>query len=277
MANLEQASTSVTYADKATVYDSNGSAEYENNVIHTDSSMDPGGGEVEQLLATIKEIRALYESLYNNLVIKVEKVNTVLYNGKALLDKHDPTVVYDSQETLQLAQERRLKMKQLDKEIKPSNYAKINKNLEVFVSQMTKSQGEEFLKEAAKFVRHFKSITKETDESIEKIKVLEIENERLFRAIVSQDMISIVQSHFVVDTSILQIGLERDLKGKSMNTQCASNTLDSLSQKHDDDNVSLEFQVLSLEKENEHLKLVYQIHFDSIKQTRAETKFKTDS
>ncbi|GJW76672.1 hypothetical protein Tco_0138354 [Tanacetum coccineum] len=34
-----------------------------------------------------------------------------LYNGKVLLEKHDPPAVYDSKETLQLAQESRLKMK----------------------------------------------------------------------------------------------------------------------------------------------------------------------
>ncbi|GJS85215.1 retrovirus-related pol polyprotein from transposon TNT 1-94 [Tanacetum coccineum] len=62
-----------------------------------------------------------------------------------------------------------------------------------------------------------------------------------------------------------------------MNTQYASNTLDSLYQELNDDNMSLEFQVLSLEKENEHLKLVYQNLFDSIKQIQAQTKLKTDS
>ncbi|GJU55367.1 retrovirus-related pol polyprotein from transposon TNT 1-94 [Tanacetum coccineum] len=44
-----------------------------------------------------------------------------LYNGKVLLEKHDPPVVHDSEETLQLAQESRQKMKQLNKEIKPAN------------------------------------------------------------------------------------------------------------------------------------------------------------
>ncbi|GJU90719.1 hypothetical protein Tco_1303142 [Tanacetum coccineum] len=53
-----------------------------------------------------------------------------LYNGKVLLEKHDPPDVYDLEETLQLAQESRLKMKQLNKEIKPANYAKINQLLE---------------------------------------------------------------------------------------------------------------------------------------------------
>ncbi|GJT22258.1 integrase, catalytic region, zinc finger, CCHC-type containing protein [Tanacetum coccineum] len=49
-----------------------------------------------------------------------------LYNGKVLFEKHDPPAVHDSEETLQLAQESRLKMKQLNKEIKPANYTKIN-------------------------------------------------------------------------------------------------------------------------------------------------------
>nr|GEX49083.1 retrovirus-related Pol polyprotein from transposon TNT 1-94 [Tanacetum cinerariifolium] len=48
-----------------------------------------------------------------------------LYDGKVLLEKHDPPVVHDSK-TLQLAQESRLKIKQLNKEIKPTNYTKIN-------------------------------------------------------------------------------------------------------------------------------------------------------
>ncbi|GJW26308.1 hypothetical protein Tco_0040119 [Tanacetum coccineum] len=57
-----------------------------------------------------------------------------LYNGKVLLEKHDPPAVYDSEETLQLAQWSRLKMKQLNKEIKPANYTKINHLSGVFVS-----------------------------------------------------------------------------------------------------------------------------------------------
>nr|GEW05741.1 integrase, catalytic region, zinc finger, CCHC-type, peptidase aspartic, catalytic [Tanacetum cinerariifolium] len=48
-------------------------------------------------------------------------------------------------------------------------------------------------------------------------------------------------------------------------------------EKLDDENVSLKFQVMSLEKENEHLKAIYQNLFDSIKQTRAQTKIKNDS
>ncbi|GJW63076.1 hypothetical protein Tco_0114960 [Tanacetum coccineum] len=114
MANLQQASTLCTHADKAPFYDSDGSAEvhqYENcynnkifnmfsqeehstellestieiylvqhddsNVIPTDSSMDPSGGDYEQHPATIEVTRTFYESLYNNLVIDAKKINTV--------------------------------------------------------------------------------------------------------------------------------------------------------------------------------------------------------
>ncbi|GJZ64990.1 hypothetical protein Tco_0621686 [Tanacetum coccineum] len=268
-----------------------------------------------------------------------------LYNGKVLLQKHDPPAVYDSEETLQLAQESRLKIKQLNKEIKLANYAKINQLSEVFVSQKAKSHEElyfsntskmasvsntvpkpisipneeflydtspsvaqkfinevnapliQFLKEATKFVRDFKSLAKEADASLDKHKALEFQIKRLLRVVVSQDIMSIVQNNSVVDTSNHQTDIYRmkekletciikkekeydvlwndwykkckeckydkisydkadndmknqikrlqaqlgDLKGKSNNTQCASTTLDPLSQKLDDENVSLEF------------------------------------
>nr|GFC60051.1 hypothetical protein [Tanacetum cinerariifolium] len=50
-----------------------------------------------------------------------------------------------------------------------------------------------FVKEASKFVRDFKSLAKKADDSLDKIKVLECEIERLLRAVVSQDIMSIVQ------------------------------------------------------------------------------------
>ncbi|GJS02156.1 hypothetical protein Tco_0318664 [Tanacetum coccineum] len=120
-----------------------------------------------------------------------------LYNGKVLLVKHDPPAVYDSEETLQLAQE--------------------------------------------------------TNESLAKHKALEYEIDRLLRAVVSQDIMSIVQNHSVVDTSNLQTELDPykdmqqkieqlqaqlgDLKGKSKDTLCVSDTLDRLSQKLEDENM----------------------------------------
>ncbi|GKA29248.1 hypothetical protein Tco_0715493 [Tanacetum coccineum] len=119
MANLQQASTSGTQIDKAPVYDSDGSAkahEYDNcynkeifntftqeeqytelldpipepyqvqqndsNVISAVSSVEQSEGTVEQHPATAEETRALYDSLYNNLAIEVEKVKTVNHKIK---------------------------------------------------------------------------------------------------------------------------------------------------------------------------------------------------
>ncbi|GJR98759.1 hypothetical protein Tco_0270933 [Tanacetum coccineum] len=112
--NLQQASTSGTQSDKAPVYDSDGSAEvhlsencYDNdifnmftqeeqytellepipephqvqqndsNVISAVSSVEQGGGTVEQHSATVEETRAYHESLFHNLAAEVEKVNSV--------------------------------------------------------------------------------------------------------------------------------------------------------------------------------------------------------
>nr|GEY72383.1 hypothetical protein [Tanacetum cinerariifolium] len=114
IANLQQASTSCTQSDKAPIYDSEGSAkvhDYENcddneifnmftqeeqysellepipkqhqvpqndnNVISEVTSVEQSGETVEQYPANFEETRALYDSLYQNLAIEVEKVNSV--------------------------------------------------------------------------------------------------------------------------------------------------------------------------------------------------------
>ncbi|GJX95023.1 hypothetical protein Tco_0349609 [Tanacetum coccineum] len=421
MANLQPTSTSGTQTDKAPVYDSDGSAElhdYDNcynneifNMFTQEDRVEHDGGTVEQHPAIVEETHTYFESLYNNLAIEVEKVNTVnrklretnadltielaryknqekcfeisqekydklessgkqitnlneeisnlnnqlskeksnvsslqeekkrlksdfkiredgfldkqiqlenkikeldnilvktgqliqtmhmlspkpdsfyhteqkmalgyqnpfnlkqaqqkqqsLYNGKVLLEKHDPPVVHDSKETLQLAQEK-----------------------------------------AAKFVQDFKYLAKEADESLAKHKALELEIERLLRAAVSQDIMSIVQNPTVVETSDLQTKLEQckydkisydkayndmqqkikrlqaqlgDLKGKSTDTPCVSDTLDPLFQKLENENMELEFQIKNYAKENAHLKSAYKNLFYSINVSRAQTKGITDS
>ncbi|GJY62553.1 hypothetical protein Tco_0463210 [Tanacetum coccineum] len=97
----------------------------------------------------------------------------------------------------------------------------------------------QFLKEAAKFVRDFQSLANEADESLAKHKALELEIERLLRAVI--------------------------------------NTLDPLPQKLENENVELEFQVRNYEKEIAHLKTSYKNLFDSINVTRTQTKLITDS
>ncbi|GKA89417.1 hypothetical protein Tco_0811229 [Tanacetum coccineum] len=87
MANLQQASKSGTQTDKAPVYDSDGSAEIHNydncydneifNMFTQEEYVEQDGGTVDQHPVTVEETHAYFESLYNNLAIEVEKVNSV--------------------------------------------------------------------------------------------------------------------------------------------------------------------------------------------------------
>ncbi|GJR72057.1 retrovirus-related pol polyprotein from transposon TNT 1-94 [Tanacetum coccineum] len=306
----------------------------DSNVISEVSSVEQGGGTVKQHPVNVKETRVLYYSLYNNFATEVEKVNSVNHKlretnanlttelaryknqercfeisqekydklERCLLEKHDPSSVCDSEETLELAYESRLKMKQLNKEIKPANYTKINHLSGVFISQMAKLREElylsntfkttnvsklisipneefsddttpsvarkflneakstivtlqrvvkqkmtldihnwsssahqeihkivndeifpivnqvdarvqnfeiQFLKVEAKFVQDFQSLANEAEESLAKHKALELEIERLLRAVISQNIMSVVQNNSVVDTLNLQTELKR--------------------------------------------------------------------
>nr|GEU99782.1 hypothetical protein [Tanacetum cinerariifolium] len=64
-----------------------------------------------------------------------------------LKKEHDPPVAYDSEETLELAQESRERMRFLKKEIKPANYAKINHLLGDLSDDTTPSVAQKFLNE----------------------------------------------------------------------------------------------------------------------------------
>nr|GFC61638.1 hypothetical protein [Tanacetum cinerariifolium] len=68
-----------------------------------------------------------------------------------------------------------------------------------------------------------------------------------------------------------------NLKGKSKDASCVSNTLGPLSQKLENENVELEFQVLNYARENAHLKATYKNPFDSISVSRAQTHTKINS
>nr|GEW59907.1 hypothetical protein [Tanacetum cinerariifolium] len=63
-----------------------------------------------------------------------------------------------------------------------------------------------------------------------------------------------------------------DLKGKNKVTSCVSDTLNPLSQKLENENVELEFQVLNYANENAHLKTTYKNLFDSISLIHTQTK-----
>ncbi|GJV09858.1 retrovirus-related pol polyprotein from transposon TNT 1-94 [Tanacetum coccineum] len=201
-----------------------------------------------------------------------------LYNGKVLLEKHDPPTVYDSEETLELAQERvfvsqTAKSREelyISNTFKTANVSKsisilneefsddttpsvariflnevkstivtlqrvVKQKMTLDIHNWSSSAHQEihkivkdeispivnqvdarvqnfeiqFLKEAAKFVRDFQSLANEADESLAKHKALELKIERLLRAVISQDIMSIVQNNSVVDTSNLQTELDR--------------------------------------------------------------------
>nr|GFC05460.1 hypothetical protein [Tanacetum cinerariifolium] len=63
-----------------------------------------------------------------------------------------------------------------------------------------------------------------------------------------------------------------DLKGKCKDTSCVSETQNLLSQKLENENVELEFQVLNYARENAHLKATYKNLFDSVSVSQTQTK-----
>nr|GEU50612.1 retrovirus-related Pol polyprotein from transposon TNT 1-94 [Tanacetum cinerariifolium] len=95
-------------------------------------------------LDEIEEVNAnciLMENLQQTSTSGTQTDRAPVYDSDGSAE-HDPPVVHDSKETLQLAQESRLKMKQLNKEIKLGNFTKINHLSGVFVSQTAKSHEE---------------------------------------------------------------------------------------------------------------------------------------
>nr|GEW80777.1 retrovirus-related Pol polyprotein from transposon TNT 1-94 [Tanacetum cinerariifolium] len=152
MANLQQTSTSGTQTDKALVYDSDGPAENDSNVISEVFSVEQDVRTVDQHPTIVEETRAYFESLYNNLAIEVEK-----------LSKEKSTVSSLLEEKKRLKSDFKTRKDELlDKQIQLEN------------------------KEAAKFIRDFKSLAKEVDASLSKHKALELEIDHLLRAIVSE-------------------------------------------------------------------------------------------
>nr|GEX69479.1 hypothetical protein [Tanacetum cinerariifolium] len=244
IANLQQASTSGTQTDKSPVYDSDGSAEVHN-----------------------------YEDCYDNDIFNMftqEEQYTELL--EPILKSHQ--------------------VPQNDNNV-------ISEVTSMEQSEETVKQHSENVEETPKFVGDFKSLAKEVGESLAKHKALELEIEHLLKVVVSQYIMSVVQNNSVGETSNLETKLEQckfnkisydkayndmqqkikwlqaqlgDLKGKSKDTSCVADTLNPLSQKLENENVELEFQVLNYAKENAHLKTTYKNLFDTVFMTRTQTK-----
>nr|GEU87662.1 hypothetical protein [Tanacetum cinerariifolium] len=227
------------------------------NVISVESSVQHSGGTVEQHPTTVEETRTYFESLYNNLVIEVEKVNMAKSREDVYFSNtsktasvsntiskpfsiHDdefsndaPSVarkfLYEVKDTIVTLQ-RVVKQRMNANVNNPSSlvHQDIHKifydEIAPIVNQVdarVQNFKNHFVKEAAKFVRYFKSLAKEADDSLDKIMVLEKENDLLLRAVVSYDIMSIVQRPTVVEISDLQTELERT----SMNTKFAKHSI----------------------------------------------------
>nr|GEW64144.1 hypothetical protein [Tanacetum cinerariifolium] len=320
MANLHQASTSGTQTDKAPVYDSDGSArvhDYENCDDNEIFNMFTQEEQYTELFEPIPDQHQVPQN-DNNVISEVTSMEqsreTVEQHPANFEETHDTTPsvarkflneVKSTIVTLQRVVKHRMTVEthnwsssahqELHKIVKDENFPFVNQ-----VDTRVQNFEIQFLKEAAKFVGDFKSLAKEADESLAKHKALELEIKRLLRAVVSQDIMFVMQKTSVVDTLNLQTELERtkerfenciikkeneyaklwndwykslgDLKGKSKDTSCVSDTLNPLSRKLENANVELEFQALNYARENAHLKATYKNLFDSIFVSRTQTK-----
>nr|GEZ28527.1 hypothetical protein [Tanacetum cinerariifolium] len=223
MANLQHASTFGAQLDKALVYDTDSSPEVQLNDKCYDNEKFNMFTQEEQctdLLEPIPEPQLVPQNdnhVTSVAPIMVQSGGTIETNSapNEETQEHDPPAVYESKETLKLAQESREKMRSLKKEIKPANYAKINHlsgEIAPIINQVdarVQNFKIQFLQEAAKFVRDFKSLAKEADESLDKQKSLELEIKRLLKASVSHDIMSIVQNGFVDVPFDLKTELDR--------------------------------------------------------------------
>nr|GEU59380.1 hypothetical protein [Tanacetum cinerariifolium] len=275
MANLQQASTSGTQTDKAPVYDSDGSAEvhdYENCYDNEIFNMFTQEEQYTELLEPIPESHQVPQN-DNNVISEVTSVE----QNRETVEKH-PVNVEETHLIKQLSKAKSNVSFHLEEKKKLKSDFKIRED-ELLDKQIQLEKGVQnfeiqFLKEAAKFVGDFKSLAKEADESLAKHKALEVEIKRLLRAVVNHDIMSVVQKASVeneyaklwndwykkcdeckydkisydkaytnMQQKIKQLQAQLgDLKGKSKDTSCVSDTLNPLSQKLENENVKLEFQ-----------------------------------
>ncbi|GJR78636.1 retrovirus-related pol polyprotein from transposon TNT 1-94 [Tanacetum coccineum] len=336
MANLQQASTSGTSTDNAPVYDSDGLAEVHNynncyddeifnmftqeeqytkliepisephqvqqndsNVISDVPRVEQNGGIVEQSPTTVEETRALYDSLYNNLAIEVEKVNSVNRKMKATnaelitelaryknqeklfeinQEKYDKLErcylkpVYQEQcftkkiNALHLSSEKKrlksdFKIREdelLDTQIQLENKIKELDNILVKTDTSNLQTKLERMKE------HFENciIKKETEYAKLWNDWYKKCNECKYDKILYDKAYNDMQQK--IERLQAQLG---DLKGKCKDTPGVSNTLNPLSQKLENENVELEFQVVNYVSERK----------DTTKGTSANTKFANQS
>nr|GEY43281.1 ribonuclease H-like domain-containing protein [Tanacetum cinerariifolium] len=194
MANLEQAPTSGTQSDKAPVYDSDGSAEVHNYEDCFDNEIFNMFTQEEQYTELLEPILEPHQVPQNDNNVIYEVKNTIVTLQRVVKQR----MTLDTHNWSSSAHQ------ELHKIVKDEIFPIVNQ-----VDARVQNFEIQFLKEAAKFVRDFKSLAKEADESLAKHKALELEIERLLREVVSQDIMSVVQNNSVGETSNLQTELKR--------------------------------------------------------------------
>ncbi|GJZ28456.1 hypothetical protein Tco_0573103 [Tanacetum coccineum] len=170
---------------------------------------------------------------------KANKGQPKFYSAELLSDEIVQFNLYDTEETLAEAEKSRLKMK--DKMIR-INYAKLNSLYETFVPQ-----SELFVKQRY-FLKPVLLIEVDKVKKTKKNVILQNEIDRLLEASLT------VEIRNCVLYSVEQVKNQKKSKVEKL----------------DDENVSLGFQVESLIKECENVKLEYQKIFNSIKTTQAQ-------
>nr|GEW26668.1 retrovirus-related Pol polyprotein from transposon TNT 1-94 [Tanacetum cinerariifolium] len=183
MANLQHASTSGTQLDKALVYDIVGSAENDNHVTYVALSMVQSGGTLETNSAPNEDLRDHQETIYLNLFDQVTQEELFLSNV--------------------------------------SNMVTVSKTISIpnedLLDDTTPSVARKFLNEVKSSLVTLQRVVKQrmslevhnwSSSAHKEQKSLELEIERLLKASVSHDIISIVQNGFVDVPSDLQTELD---------------------------------------------------------------------
>nr|GEU89065.1 hypothetical protein [Tanacetum cinerariifolium] len=228
----------------------------DNDVISEDTSVEQG-----QSIQTIHMLLSKPKSFYhteqkmalgyqNPFYLKqAQKKQQSLYDRKVLLEKHDPPVAHDSEETLQLAQESHDKMKQMNKEIKPANYTKINHlsgDIMIIVQNEYVVDTSDLQTELERMKERFENCIIKMETEYAKLwndwykKCDECKYDKVLYDKAYKDM------QQKIKRLEAQLG---DLKGKSKDTSSVSDTQNPLSQKLENENIELEFQV-SDQKDN---------------------------
>nr|GEY33369.1 hypothetical protein [Tanacetum cinerariifolium] len=176
MANLQQASSSGTQTDSEQytellepIPESHQVPQNDNDVISENTSVEQSGETVEQHPANSEETRALYESLYQNLAIEVEKVNSV--NRK--LKETNTDLTTELARCFEISQE---KYDKLERCYQQSIYQEQCLSKKINALHLSTGSGQ--------IVGDFKSLGNEADASLAKHKALELEIEHLLKVVV---------------------------------------------------------------------------------------------